>query len=67
MSEADRVLVRRHFEEIWNRRDFAVADELMAENHLEHAVAPYRGDRRRGEHGGDAAARLIQPPGRPPA
>lgn len=41
MSEADRVLVPRHFEEIWNRRDFAVADELMAENHLEHAVAPF--------------------------
>jgi ketosteroid isomerase-like protein len=40
MSEANKELVRRHFEEIWNRQDLAVADELMAEDYLEHAVAP---------------------------
>jgi predicted ester cyclase len=41
MSEANKELVRRHFEEIWNRKDLAVADELMAEDYLEHAIAPF--------------------------
>jgi len=41
MSEANKELVRRHFEEIWNRKDLAVADELMAEEYVEHAVAPF--------------------------
>ena len=41
MSEANKQLVRRHFEEIFNRKNHAVADELMAEEYLEHAVAPF--------------------------
>lgn len=41
MSEANKELVRRHFEEIWNRKNLAVADELMAEEYVEHAVAPF--------------------------
>jgi predicted ester cyclase len=41
MSEANKELVRRHFEELWNHKDLAVADELMARDYLEHAVAPF--------------------------
>lgn len=41
MSEANKDLVRRHFEEIFNRHDFAVCDEIMAEDYTEHAVAPF--------------------------
>ena len=41
MSEADKALVRRHFEEIWNNKDLAAADELLAQDYLEHAVAPF--------------------------
>jgi ketosteroid isomerase-like protein len=33
MSEANKELVRRHFEEIFNGKDLAAADELMAEDY----------------------------------
>ena len=41
MSEANKELVRCHFEEIWNRRNLAICDEIMAEDFLEHAAAPF--------------------------
>ena len=41
MSEASKELVRRHFEEIFNRKNFAVCDEMMAEEYFEHALAPF--------------------------
>ena len=56
MSEANKELVRRHFEEIWNRQDLAVADELMAEEYLEHAIAPF-GQAEPGRVNGPAALR----------
>ena len=60
MSEANKELVRRHFEEIWNRQDLAVADELMAEEYLEHAIAPFG----QAEPGGST----VRPPcARPPS
>jgi predicted SnoaL-like aldol condensation-catalyzing enzyme len=34
MSEANKELVRRHFEELFNRRNLAAADELMAKDYL---------------------------------
>ena len=41
MSEANKELVRRHFEQIWNNKDLAAADELLAQDYLEHAIAPF--------------------------
>lgn len=41
MSEANKDLVRRHFEEIFNHRNYAVCDEIMAEDYVENAVAPF--------------------------
>ncbi len=41
MSEANKQLVRRHFEEIFNQKNPAVCDEIMAEDFLEHGVAPF--------------------------
>ena len=41
MSEANKQLVRRHFEELFNSNNDAVADELVAQEYLEHAIAPF--------------------------
>jgi predicted ester cyclase len=41
MLEANKELVRRHFEELWNQQNLDVAEELMAAEYLEHAVAPF--------------------------
>ncbi|HKQ02856.1 MAG TPA: ester cyclase [Actinomycetes bacterium] len=56
MSEANKQLVRRHFEEIWNRKDLDVVDELMAQDYVEHAVAPF-GQAEPGRVNGPAAMR----------
>lgn len=41
MSEANKRLIRRHFEETFNRHNSAVCDEIMAEEFVEHAAAPF--------------------------
>ena len=41
MSEANKTLVRRHFEEIFNRKDLDACDELMADDYVENGVAPF--------------------------
>jgi predicted ester cyclase len=41
MSEANKELVRRHFDEIFNKQHLDACDELMAEHFIEHAVAPF--------------------------
>ena len=41
MSEANKQLVRRHFEETFNRHNLAVCNEIMAEEFVEHAAAPF--------------------------
>ena len=56
MSEANKELVRRHVEEGWNRKDLTGADELMAQDYLEHALAPF-GQAEPGRVNGPAALR----------
>jgi len=41
MSEANKQLVRRLLEETFNQKNPAVTDELLAEEYLEHAIAPF--------------------------
>jgi len=41
VSEEGKELVRRHFEEIWNQRNLEACDEIMAEEFLENAAAPF--------------------------
>ena len=41
MSEINKELVRRHFDEIWNQRNLAACEELMAEDFVENAAAPF--------------------------
>ncbi len=41
MSEVNKELVRRHFDEIWNQRNLAACEELMAEDFVENAAAPF--------------------------
>jgi len=41
MLEDNRELVQRHFEEIFNRQNFAACEDIMAEEYIEHALAPF--------------------------
>jgi hypothetical protein len=43
MSDINKDLVRRHFEEVWNQRKMAACDELVADDFSEHAEAPFAG------------------------
>lgn len=36
MSENNLRIVRRFFDEVWSQGNYAVADELLAENHVHH-------------------------------
>ena len=39
--EANKALVRRHFEETFNRQNFAECAEMVADDFIEHAIAPF--------------------------
>lgn len=41
MLEANKELIRRQFEEIFNRQNLAACQEIMAGNYIEHGVAPF--------------------------
>jgi predicted ester cyclase len=42
VSEAARELVRRQFEDVFNKQDFDLCEEIFAEHYIEHAVAPFQ-------------------------
>jgi predicted ester cyclase len=41
MSDTSKHLVRRYFEEIFNRKDLHTAEEILADDYIEHAIAPF--------------------------
>lgn len=41
MSEANKRLVEKHFDEIFNRKNLDVCDEIMAEDFVENGIAPF--------------------------
>lgn len=41
VTEVNKQLVRRHFDEIFNKRNLDVCDELMAEDYVEHGIAAF--------------------------
>lgn len=58
MSEANKELVRRLFDQIFNRGNFDVGDELVAADYVEHAIAPF-GDREPGHVDGPKHIRAV--------
>ena len=58
MSEANKELVTRLFEEIFNRKNFDVSGELVAGDYVEHALAPF-GDREPGHVNGPKHIRTV--------
>jgi steroid delta-isomerase-like uncharacterized protein len=48
-TEENKMLVRRQFDEIWNKGDWATADELFAPNYVNHD--PYNPDQGTGPDG----------------
>jgi predicted ester cyclase len=41
MLEANKELVKRHFNEIWNKQNLDICGEIMADDYTEHAWAPF--------------------------
>ena len=39
-TEANKALARRFIEEVWNKRNMAAIDDLMAPNHVDHPEQP---------------------------
>jgi predicted ester cyclase len=44
MSSANKDLVRRLFEEVFNGKNFALCDEIVSESYVENAIAPFQHD-----------------------
>ena len=42
MSQANKALVTRLFDEVFTARNLDAADDIMTERYVEHAVEPFR-------------------------
>jgi hypothetical protein len=42
VSEGASELVRRQFEDLFNKQNFDLCEEVFAERYIEHAVAPFQ-------------------------
>jgi predicted ester cyclase len=59
MCDANKALVRRHFEETFNQRRTSAADLLLAEDFLEHAAGPFGGRAPGRVHGPTAIRQVV--------
>ena len=62
MSEQYKDMVRRTFEQIWNRGNLAVIDEWFARNYVGHSATENRGGRVHQTVRGSDGQRLPGPP-----
>ena len=60
VTDTNRRLVRRCFDDMWNRRDLGVCDEIMAEDFEEHAAAPFAPSAPGRVHGPSAARGTVE-------
>jgi predicted SnoaL-like aldol condensation-catalyzing enzyme len=59
MEEVGRVLVRRLFDEVFTTQNVAAADEIMAEEYIEHAIAPFGREEPGRVHGPSHAREVV--------
>ena len=59
MGEDGRVLVRRLFEEVFTSENLAAAGEIMAEEYVEHAIAPFGREEPGRVHGPTHAREVV--------
>lgn len=60
MEEDGKVLVRRLFDEVFTTENVAAADEIMAEEYIEHAIAPFGREEPGRVHGPSHARQVVE-------
>ena len=60
MAEIGSVLVRRLFDEVFSGRNPAAADEIMAEEYVEHAIEPFGREEPGRVHGPSHAREVVE-------
>ena len=60
MEEVGKLLVRRLFDELFTGRNPAAADEIMAEDYVEHAIAPFGREEPGRVHGPTHAREVVE-------
>ena len=60
MEEVGRGLVRRLFDEVFTTQNVAAADDIMAEEYIEHAIAPFGREEPGCVHGPSHAREVVE-------